>query len=178
MDPFIGEIRAFPFTYPPKDWALCNGQLLSIASNTALFSIIGVTYGGDGKTTFGLPNLQGRVVVAPGQGPGLRMWDLGEASGADTVALAPTEMPMHSHAITGMNNAGTQGNPAANCYLSRDVRSGSGVVQYMQTGASPSAPMSPMALGVSGGSAPHENRQPFLVLNYCIALVGVYPPRN
>lgn len=178
MDQFIGEIRAFPFNFPPKGWALCNGQLLAISSNTALFSILGINYGGDGKVTFGLPNLQGRVVVAPGQGPGLSPWDLGETQGDDSVTLLSTEMPAHSHPITGMNNAGTESTPNGTCYLSRDVRGGSGILQYMQTGSNPSATMAPTALMPGGASQPHENRQPFLVLNYCIALTGEYPARN
>ena len=178
MEQFIGEIRAFPFVFAPKDWAFCNGQLLAISSNTALFSILGVAYGGDGHTTFGLPNLQGRVVVGCGQGTGLTPWLPGDAAGSDNVTLSPPEMPMHAHQITGMNNAGTQLTPDSNCYLSRDVRGGSGVIQYMQTGAPPSTPMAPTTLGVSGGTQPHENRQPFLVLNYCIALTGIFPARN
>ncbi|MGB3880692.1 MAG: tail fiber protein [Diaphorobacter nitroreducens] len=178
MDQFIGEIRAFPYNYAPKGWALCNGQLMAISSNTALFSILGVNYGGDGKTTFGLPNLVGRVIAAPGQGPGLSQWNLGDARGEDSVPLLSTEMPMHTHQITGMNNPGTESAPNSNCYLSRDVRGGSGVIQYMQTGGNPSAPMAPTALMPGGGSQPHENRQPFLVLNYCIALQGEFPARN
>jgi len=178
MDQFIGEIRAFPFSYAPKDWAFCNGQLLAISSNTALFSILGINYGGDGKVTFGLPNLQGRVIVAPGQGPGLSAWDLGQAEGEDNVTLLSTQMPVHSHTVTGMNDPGTETSPNGNCYLSRDVRGGSGVIQYMQTGGTPAAAMAPNTLLPNGASMPHENRQPFLVLNYCIALRGDFPARN
>jgi microcystin-dependent protein len=178
MDQFIGEIRAFPFSFAPKDWALCNGQVLPITSNTALFSILGTTYGGDGKTTFGLPDLQGRVIVSPGQGPGLSPWFWGEIAGSDSVTLLSSEMPMHNHQITGMNNTGTVPAPDSNSYLSRDSRGGSGVIQYMQTGGTPSAPMAPNTLLPSGGTTPHENRQPFLVLNYCIALRGEFPARN
>ncbi|CAN7552923.1 phage tail protein [Acidovorax sp. Leaf76] len=178
MDQFIGEIRAFPFSFAPKDWALCNGQVLPITSNTALFSILGTTYGGDGKTTFGLPDLQGRVIVSPGQSPGLSQWFWGEIAGSDSVTLLSTEMPMHNHQITGMNNIGTLPAPDSNSYLSRDARGGSGVIQYMQTGGTPSAPMAPNTLLPSGGTTPHENRQPFLVLNYCIALRGEFPARN
>lgn len=178
MDQFIGEIRAFPFNFPPVGWAFCNGQVLAISTNTALFSILGTVYGGDGKTTFGLPNLQGRVVVAPGQGPGLSPWALGEPAGVDNVTLLPAEMPVHGHQVTGMNNLGTELVPGNTSYLSRDVRGGSGVIQYMRTGGPSSTIMAPNALGVSGGSQPHENRQPFQVLNYCIALVGIFPSRN
>ena len=178
MEQFIGEIRAFPFSFAPKDWALCNGQLLAISSNTALFAILGTTYGGNGTTTFGLPDLQGRVVVGAGQGPGLSPWTLGEMVGEDSVTLLSPQMPAHSHQITGMNNPGTETAPNAACYLSRDVRGGSGVIQYMQTGGNPSTAMEPNTLLPNGGSTPHENRQPFLVLNYCIALRGTFPARN
>ena len=178
MDQFIGEIRAFPFNFAPKNWALCNGQLLAIASNTALFSIIGTYYGGDGKVTFGLPNLQGRVIVSPGQGPGLSEWVLGETQGSDNVTLLSAEIPVHSHQVIGMDNAGTETAPNGTSYLTRDVRGGTGTIQYMQTGGSPSAAMAPNTLLPSGGTLPHENRQPFLVLNYCIALQGEYPARN
>jgi microcystin-dependent protein len=178
MDQFIGEIRAFPFNFAPRNWALCNGQLLPIASNAALFSIIGTYYGGDGTATFGLPNLQGRVIVGPGQGPGLSEWGLGEVQGIDSVTLLSSEMPMHNHQVIGMNNIGTETAPNNTCYLSRDVRGGTGTIQYMQTGGSPSAVMAPNTLLSSGGTQPHENRQPFVVLNYCIALQGEYPARN
>lgn len=178
MDQFIGEIRAFPFSFAPKDWALCNGQILTINSNTALYAILGNIYGGDGKTTFALPNLAGYVAVAPGQGPGLSPWTLGEQAGSDYVTLLPTEIPMHNHLVTGMDNPGSQLAPDSSCYLSRDVRGGSGVVQYMQTGGTPSSMMATNALGPSGATQPHENRQPFLVMNYCIALRGDFPPRN
>ena len=178
MEQFIGEIRAFPFSFPPKNWAYCNGQIMTIASNTALFSVLGTTYGGDGTTTFALPNLQNRVVLAPGQGPGLSKWDLGEMVGTDSVTLMPTDMPLHNHLITGMNNAGTEPTPKGDAYLSRDVRGGSGVIQYMQTGAALSTPMASNSISVNGGTQPHENRQPFLVLRYCIATYGDFPPRN
>jgi microcystin-dependent protein len=178
MEQFIGEIRAFPFSFAPKDWALCNGQILAISSNTALFAILGTTYGGNGTTTFGLPNLQGRVVVGAGQAPGLSRWDLGEIAGEDSVTLLSTQMPAHNHQIIGMNNAGTQLAPGDTAYLSRDTRTGSGLIQYMQTGGAPATPMAPNALGSSGNTMPHDNQQPFQVLNYCIALYGIFPARN
>ncbi|RZJ61918.1 MAG: phage tail protein [Acidovorax sp.] len=178
MEQFIGEIRAFPFAFAPKNWALCNGQLLAISSNTALFSILGVAYGGDGKSTFGLPNLQGRVVVGAGPDGPLAPWVPGQVAGSDNVTLLPAEMPMHNHQITGMNNTGTAPTPSSTSYLSRDGRGGGGIIQYMQTGATPSTLMAPNTLGPSGGTQPHENRQPFLVMNYCIALSGAFPPRN
>lgn len=178
MEQFVGEIRAFPFAFAPRDWALCNGQLLAISGNTALFSILGISYGGNGTTTFGLPNLQGRVVVGAGSGGPLTPWSPGQVVGSDSVTLLPTEMPMHIHEITGMNNTGAAPAPDGNSYLCRDGRGGSGVIQYMQTGGTPSAPMASNTLGITGGTQPHENRQPFLVMSYCIALTGVFPLRN
>lgn len=178
MEQFIGEIRAFPFSFAPKDWALCNGQLLAISSNTALFAILGTTYGGNGTTTFGLPDLQGRVVVGAGQGPGLSPWDLGEMAGEDSVTLLSPQMPAHSHQVTGMNNPGTQPAPGDTAYLSRDIRTGSGLIQYMQTGGVPATSMAPNTLGSSGNTMPHDNQQPFQVLNYCIAMRGIFPARN
>ncbi len=179
MDPFIGEIRLLPFSFAPHNWALCNGQILSISSNTALFSIIGVTYGGNGTTTFQLPNLQGQVVAGVGQGPGLRTWDWGEQFGENGVALLSTEMPAHNHMLTGLNNPGTLPSPAANTYLAKDARGGGGIVNYMQAAPGTlNTSMAPQTLGISGGGLPHENRQPFIALNYCIALYGVFPARN
>lgn len=178
MDPFIGEIRLLPFSFAPRNWALCNGQILSIASNTALFSIIGTTYGGNGTTTFQLPNLQGQVVTGVGQGPGLRAWDWGEQFGDNGVTLISTEMPAHNHTLTGLNNLGSLSSPAANTYLAKDGRSG-GIVNYMQAAPGTlNTAMAPPTLGISGDGQPHENRQPFLALNYCIALYGVFPARN
>jgi microcystin-dependent protein len=178
MEPFIGEIRLLPFSFAPKNWALCNGQLLAIQSNTALFSIIGITYGGNGTTTFQLPNLQGQTVAGVGAGPGLSDWSWGETRGENSVALGATEMPAHTHALNGFNNVGTAATPAANTYLARDGRTGGGIVSYALTPGAANAQMDPQALQPSGGGQPHENRQPFLALNYCIALTGVFPQRN
>ena len=178
MEPFIGEIRLLPFSFAPKNWALCNGQLLPIQSNTALFSIIGVTYGGNGTTNFQLPNLQGQVVAGVGQGPGLRMWDWGEQQGEDGVTLLTTEMPAHNHLITAMNNPGNAATPAADSYLAKDIRGGSGVVNYMLAPGTVNTSMAPQTIGINGGGQAHENRQPFLALNYCIALTGMFPARN
>jgi microcystin-dependent protein len=179
MDPFIGEIRLLPFSFAPHNWALCNGQTLAIQSNTALFSIIGTTYGGNGTTNFQLPNLQGQVVAGVGQGPGLRDWAWGEQDGADSVTLLSTEMPAHNHTLTGLNNPGTLPSPTASTYLAKDARGGSGVVTYMQTAPGTlDTAMAPQTLGLNGGGEAHENRQPVIALNYCIALTGVFPARN
>ncbi len=179
MEPFIGEIRLLPFSFAPKNWALCNGQILPIQSNTALFSIIGTTYGGNGTTNFQLPNLQGQVVAGVGQGPGLSPWSWGEQQGENGVTLLTTEIPAHNHLITAMNNPGNASTPAADAYLAKDVRGGSGgTINYMLTPGATNTTMAPQTIGVSGGSQAHENRQPFLALNYCIALAGVFPARN
>lgn len=175
MEPFVGEIRQFPFNFAPRDWALCNGQILSIQSNTALFSILGTSYGGNGTTTFGLPNLMGNVVT--GADP-QQSWPVGAVDGADSVTLLSTEMPMHTHLLTGLNNPGTQTAPDSTSYLAFDSRGGSGVIRYMRTSGTPSVNMAPNMLAPTGGNQAHENRQPFLVLNFCIALRGVFPPRN
>lgn len=178
MEPFVGEIRLLPFSFAPKNWALCNGQILAIQSNTALFSIIGTAYGGNGTTNFQLPNLQGQVVAGVGQGPGLSPWSWGEQQGEDGVTLLTTEIPAHNHLITAMNNPGSASTPAADTYLAKDVRGGAGVINYMLAPGVTNTVMAPQTIGVTGGNTAHENRQPFLALNYCIALYGIYPPRN
>jgi microcystin-dependent protein len=177
MDPFIGEIRLFPFNFAPKNWALCNGQLLPIQQFSALFSIIGVTYGGNGINNFQLPNLQGRVVAGVGTGPGLSTWDWGEENGEDSVALTINEIPAHNHLINAYNNPGTGNAPSATNFLAKDTRGG-GITNYMAAAANANVQMSPVIIGLTGSNAPHENRQPFLALNYCIALQGVFPARN
>jgi microcystin-dependent protein len=180
MDQFIGEIRVFPFNFAPRGWALCNGQLMAISSNTALFSILGVAYGGDGRTTFALPNLMGRVVPGVGRGPGLSEWDFGQVNGEAQVTLLESEMPAHNHLLMALNNAGTTGTPEENLYLAKDVRGGGGTVNYMakSEGLAPNTMMSPMAVMPSGGDQPHENCQPYLAFNFCIAVSGEFPARN
>ena len=180
MDQFIGEIRVFPYNFAPRGWMWCNGQLLAISSNTALFSIIGTIYGGDGRTTFALPDLMGRVVPGVGQGPGLSFWDPGQTDGENQVTLLETEMPAHSHMLTGLNTSGATGTPDENSFLAKDVRGGGGTVNYMNNteGLVPDTMMSPLAVTPSGGSQAHENRQPYLAFNFCIAVDGIFPPRN
>jgi microcystin-dependent protein len=173
-DQFVAEIRIFPFNFAPKGWAFCNGQLMPISQNTALFSLLGTTYGGDGKSNFALPNMQGNVPMHPGQGPGLSLHDLGETSGSTTVSLLQSEMPQHSHSLMAVNgpppaNAGTPGPAVA---LARS----SGGMAYKQSANL--AAMSASAIGVAGGSLPHNNMQPYLTLNFCIALQGIFPPRS
>jgi microcystin-dependent protein len=180
MDPFVAEIRIFPFNFPPKGWAFCDGQVLPISQNTALFSLLGTTYGGDGKSTFALPNLQGRGAMHPGQGQGLTLRDLGEEGGTETVTLLQSEIPFHTHALRARNNvAGGQSSPlnavpALGAWVSGTK---TGVVQTYTTGTSNLVPMDPGALAIAGGSLPHTNMQPYLTMNFCIALQGVFPPR-
>jgi microcystin-dependent protein len=164
MDPFIGEIKIISFNFPPKGWALCNGQLLPINQNQALFSILGTTYGGNGQTTFALPNLSGRVPVHVGTQTGL-----GQAGGAEYHTLTAAE-PTHLHQVNASANTADQIVPTNNFWASN-----TGATPYA---ASAVTVLSPSAIAVAGGSQPHENRPPFLVLNFIIALVGIFPPRN
>lgn len=171
MDPFVAEIRIFPFNFPPKGWAFCDGQILPLSQNTALFSLLGTTYGGDGKSNFALPNMQGNAPMHPGQGPGLSLHDLGETGGSDTVSLLESEIPSHSHALTVSQSDGTDQAPANELYAA-----GVGIGQYAAPGALTN--LSDNAVAPAGGDQPHNNMQPYLTLNFCIALQGVYPPRT
>lgn len=171
-EPYIGEIRSFGFNFAPKGWAQCNGQLLPISQNTALFSILGVTFGGDGRTNFGLPNLQGNLVMDAGNGPGLTPRIPGETGGEATVSLTTATMATHNHAAVCNSGNGNQTNPAGNFW----AQEAGGTNAYGNSGT---AKMAAGALSPSGaGPQPHSNMQPYLVLNYCIALQGVYPPRS
>jgi microcystin-dependent protein len=172
-DPFVAEIRIFPFNFPPKGWAWCDGQLMPISQNTALFSLLGTTYGGDGKSTFALPDLQGRGPMHPGQGPGLSLHDLGESGGTETVTLLESEIPSHGHGLMASQRAGDNGNPAG-LYLAATT---SGNV-YQTNAAQNMTALAPQALGVAGGSTPHNNMQPYLTFYFNIALQGVFPPRS
>jgi len=171
-DPFVAEIRIFPFSYPPKGWAWCDGQLMPLSQNTALFSLLGTTYGGDGKSNFALPDLQGRAPMHPGRGPGLSLHDLGETGGSETVSLLQSEMPSHSHSVGAQTvPLGGSATPAGNTW-SRPASGnlyGSGL---------PNASMSANALAPAGGDQPHNNMMPYLTFYFCIALQGVYPPRT
>ncbi|HKX28053.1 MAG TPA: tail fiber protein [Blastocatellia bacterium] len=173
-EPFIGEIRIFGFNFAPLGWAACNGQLMSIAQNTTLFSILGTTYGGDGKTTFALPNLQSRAPMMWGQGPGLTARDIGESIGTDTVTLLSTQIPAHNHQYQNFTGDGTQQNPTNSAILA-DPPAGR---IYQTDVTSNLTQMSPQAVGLAGGSQPHNNQQPFLTLMFCIALEGVFPVRG
>jgi microcystin-dependent protein len=171
-DPFVAEIRIFPFNFAPKGWAWCDGQLLPLSQNTALFSLLGTTYGGNGKSNFALPDLQGRAPMHPGQGPGLSLHDLGETGGSETVSLLESEIPMHSHTLRGNNTLGDSPVPAGNT-LARFTGN-----VYQQTSNANLAMMAPESLPPAGGDQPHNNLQPYLTFYFCIALQGVFPPRT
>ena len=170
-DPFIAEIRIFGFNFAPQGWASCDGQLLPISQNTALFSLLGTTYGGDGRTSFALPNLARNFAVGAGQGPGLSDRQLGESGGTANVSLTTSQMPQHSHGLRG--TASPDANSPAGAALAATA---TGAPAYRIPGAL--APMAGSSLAASGQSAPHENRQPYLALMFCIALQGVFPPRG
>jgi microcystin-dependent protein len=175
-DPFVAEIRIFPFTFAPKGWAWCNGQLLPLSQNTALFSLLGTTYGGDGKSTFALPDLQGRAPMHPGQGPGLSLHDLGETGGSETVTLLESEIPAHSHTARASNQQGDVQQPTSTTSLARP----NGATPYVP-GSGPVPPLVSMAdasLTPVGGDQPHNNMMPYLTLYFNIALQGVFPPRT
>ena len=171
-DQFVAEIRIFPFNFPPTGWAFCDGQLMPISQNTALFALLGTTYGGDGKSTFALPNMQGNAGMQPGQGQGLSLRDLGEIGGAQNVTLLISEIPVHTHALRVSAEVGDIQIPAANTSL---ARSGGGSA-YTATVAN-IVQMAPQTLSPAGGSLPHNNMQPYLTLNFCIALQGIFPQR-
>ncbi|HEY0946474.1 MAG TPA: tail fiber protein [Opitutaceae bacterium] len=171
-DPFVAEIRIFPFNFAPKGWAWCDGQLLPLSQNTALFSLLGTTYGGDGKSNFALPDLQGRAPMHPDQGPGLSLHDLGETGGSETVTLLASEIPAHSHALlTAAAENGEERSPAGKA-LARSTTGGALYGAAASLGA-----MADSALSPAGGNAPHNNLQPYLTFYFCIALQGVFPPR-
>lgn len=177
MDQFVAEIRIFPFNFVPKGWAFCDGQLLPLSQNTALFSLLGTTYGGNGSSNFALPDFQGRVPMQAGQGPGLSPHDLGEAGGAETVTLLSSEIPSHTHPIKNLSYAvASQGDtskptkaffaevPNVDLYSTEVVTGQSLTLRVADT--------------VQGGDQPHNNMQPYLTFNFCIALQGVFPSRG
>jgi microcystin-dependent protein len=169
-DPFVAEIRIFPFNFAPTGWAFCDGQLLPLSQNTALFSLLGTTYGGDGKSNFALPNLQGSVPLHPGQGPGLSLYDLGQTGGSDTVTLLESEIPSHTHGLR-----------ASSLLSDSPVPSNNALARFnnaYQTTTTGLVPMAPESLPRAGGSQPHNNLMPYLTLSFCIAMQGVFPPRS
>lgn len=169
-DPFVAEIRIFPFNFAPKGWAWCDGQLLPISQNTALFSLLGTTYGGNGKSNFALPDLQGRAPMHPGQGPGLSLHDLGETGGSETVSLLESEIPSHSHTVHALNDSGLQSSPTG-AYPAR-------ANFYNTNPGGSTVAMSANAVTPAGGDQPHNNMMPYLTFYFNIALQGVFPPRT
>ena len=167
MDPFVAEVRIFPFNFAPRGWAFCDGQLMPISQNTALFSLLGTTYGGDGRSNFALPNLQGSAAIQQGQGPGLSLYELGQTGGEASVTLAANQLPGHTHTLSASSNSATTGTPAANATLAVSTPAAYGPAQNL-------VPMT--SLGQP--AIPHNNMQPYLTLNFCIALQGVFPPRS
>ena len=178
-DPFVGEIRVFGFNFAPRGWALCNGQLLPLSQNTALFSLLGTQYGGDGRSTFGLPNYQGSVAVSQGQGSGLSVWDVGQSQGETSTTLLLSEIPVHNHVLNVTSANGTQVT-STNAQLARGFKGtlASSTTARMYSAAAPDQPMSPQALNIAGSGLPHNNMMPYLTFNFCIALQGVFPPRG
>jgi microcystin-dependent protein len=177
MDPFLGEIRIFGGNFAPMDWAPCSGQLLPIQRYTALFSILGTQYGGDGRTTFALPNLNGRVPIGAGNGPGLTPRTQGEMGGSASVTLTSGEMPAHNHIAQGVAANGTTQSPA-NAEWAQYNTTSRPAVHAPLFGDSANATMAPTALGTSGGSQPHNNMQPYLAMNFIICLNGIFPARG
>jgi microcystin-dependent protein len=170
-DPFVAEIRIFPFNFAPKGWATCDGQLLPLSQNTALFSLLGTTYGGDGKTTFALPDMQNNAPLHPGQGQGLSLYDLGQTGGEQFVTLLTAEMPLHTHQLRGSTEDADDDDPPNAAWASSV-----GLTMYLPPPGS-LVNMAVEALPPAGGSLPHNNMMPYLTLNFCIALQGVFPAR-
>jgi microcystin-dependent protein len=177
-EPFLAQIALFPFNFAPQGWAFCNGQLLSITQNTALFSLLGTNYGGNGTSTFGLPNLQGSVPVGAGQGPGLSQYDLGEPGGTPVVTLLMSEMAIHTHFVSATTDRGNTTVPSGN--VPATGAAGTPQKPTVAKMYSTNAPNTLLrfAAGLAGGSEPHDNMQPYLTLNFCIALQGIFPARS
>jgi microcystin-dependent protein len=167
-EPFIGELALVPYNFAPKGWALCNGQLLPINQNQALFALLGTNFGGDGRVTFALPDLRGRVPISSGQGPGLENYPLGQPGGTEKVALTAAQMPPHTHPLNVFNGKSDKTQAAQNTLANGSVYSHH----------SPNAVAATSAIGSSGAAEAHENRQPYLTLNWIIALQGIFPARS
>ena len=171
VDPYVGEIRVFGFDFAPRGWAQCNGQLLPLSQNTALFSLLGTMYGGDGRSSFALPDFEGRAAMMWGQGPGLSDRTQGEPGGTDSVTLTVSEMPAHDHTVNVSTFPANVSGPAGNVLAEAE-----GATPY--EASAPDTQMASEAISPAGGSLPHNNLQPSLAMNFCIALQGVFPPRT
>jgi microcystin-dependent protein len=172
-EPFIGQIIMAGFNFAPRGYATCDGQIISIAQNTALFSLLGTTYGGNGQTTFALPDLRGRVPIHQGQGPGLSPQFIGEVSGQENHTLINAEMPMHNHLVSTSNVSGAFGTPNGN-FLAASSTPETALYRSTADGTT----LNPQSIGLAGGNQPHNNMQPYLVINFAIAMEGIFPSRN
>jgi microcystin-dependent protein len=170
-EPFIGEIRMVGFNFAPRGWAMCNGQIMSIAQNTALFALVGTYYGGDGQSTFALPDMRSRLPLHQGQGQGLSSYVIGESIGVESVTLIPTELPMHQHGVVAARDGQRTSSPAGNLLAS-------GEADVYTHDTSNAVQMSAQEVGFAGGNQPHSNLQPFLCVNFVIALEGIFPSRS
>ena len=170
-DPFVAEIRIFCFNFAPHGWAFCDGQLLPLSQNTALFSLLGTTYGGDGRSTFALPDLQDLAPMHPGQGPGLSLHDLGEVGGSEFTSLITSELPAHVHTVNAAQFPSSSSSPDGMLARSRNA-------EIYRTSPSNPVLMSFNSVSTAGGGQPHNNMMPYLTVNFCIALQGVFPPRT
>lgn len=175
MDPFVAEIRILPCNFAPKGWAFCDGQLLPLSQNTALFALLGTTYGGNGQSNFALPNMQGSAPMHPGQGPGLSTQVLGQTGGSQTVTLLESEIPAHSHLLAASQSDGIERTPNAGG-TGQLLATGVGISQYQTPGAQTN--LNAAVVAPVGGDQPHNNMQPYLTLNFNIALQGVFPQRS
>ena len=171
VEPYLGQVDIVAFNFPPKGWAFCNGQLLAINQNQALFSLLGTFYGGDGIRTFALPDLRGRIAIGMGQGPGLANYTVGEVGGEEYVTLNVTQMPAHTHVPMGTTSAANALGPGGAEWAATTT-------YLYSSSATPSSAMNPAAIGTAGGGQPHENRAPYLTMSFIIALQGIFPSRN
>jgi microcystin-dependent protein len=181
MDPLLAMIFAFGSNFAPQGFLFCSGQLLAIAPNTAVFSLLGTTYGGNGTTTFGLPDLRGRAPIGQGQGPGLSNYVLGQSAGVESVSILISNLPQHTHALNANTAAGTTGVPGTTTYLSKGPSTGSGpnaTVENIYTTAAPNTTLAPTAVGLTGSNIPLSILQPYLAVSYIIATQGIFPTRN
>jgi microcystin-dependent protein len=174
MDPYIGEIRAFGGNFAPSGWALCNGQLMSISQNNALFALIGTTYGGDGQNTFALPDLRSRVLVHQGTDPTGNTYVQGQTGGVESITLTLGQLPSHTHGVVGNSTAGTSGVPGPTVTMAMTV-TGENVYDSNTTNQTS---LANQAIGIAGGNQPHDNLQPYLAVTYIISLFGIFPSRN
>ena len=174
--PYIGQIQPYSFNFAPKNWAFCNGQILPIAQNQALFSLLGIAYGGNGVSTFALPNLQSRVPMHEGTSMGIN-YPIGEAAGEEQITLVGSQMPMHNHMFLGTRDNGNSPAPANGQYLGTSS-GGTGTPDNFYGPDTPTIPLTPQSIGMTGGNQPHTNIQPYLAINWCICLYGIFPSRN